>query len=704
MLRADGKSGGIHMTRLILTIILIVSAVQTDTASATRPTVASPSFLESISRDVSTQRRELRRINRASKDQHPDKRVLDAALEQYLALVETLCNRARRIDGPTGSRLLLAATTLLEGFPDIAILFERFASGQLPETTASAVRSRLISFTRTVRAGLARLPNSTVDHPEEMLVSMLTPLKEACQEAAGEDLPEGWWIVAGSVESTEADDPAADSVSIVDLEIDEELMFELRSLPDGSPLRSSALSLVEGMLACEWMHGGVKRRLFSILQLELGTVRLDKLPEMAIVQRLDAMIQLIEAFKELSESPGGRIVASRNSQSILDFLEPRSDRFPPADSTKALTGTVRTVALIRERTPNGLDGEDARIHARISKQCNLAENRVFDSFGEIARADSPWTDPGMVVVLSEPRNLLESLTWLRELDSWSNRLADLDQAGSERLINGLRNLIAAMVDQSTREDARRALREFERQLEMFILLDQADDYLRGQRAAGGRHADRIGEGWNLWIDDWSNGRSAGEGGSVLYGYRRLLDHLRLIESTDRESLQRVDAWSAWELPIDHMIERREMFTDLIERYSNAIASGDQSTVNRLSIELEHPFSGLRLVGAVSAHTPHSTVDEPALLTIGQVVSVPSHDGLLVEERSRLAVITHALLEIQFLLDQERLEEADALQEWLERETLRLNRRMGLVPARPLAVPGMREEATRIGVDGMQMMQ
>ena len=104
------------------------------------------------------------------------------------------------------------------------------------------------------------------------------------------------------------------------------------------------------------------------------------------------------------------------------------------------------------------------------------------------------------------------------------------------------------------------------------------------------------------------------------------------------------------------------------------------------------------------HVPDSTVEEPALRTIGQLVSIPSHDGLLIEERSRLAAVTHALLEIEFLRAQERLEEADVLQEWLEREMLRLNRRMGLVPARPLAVPGMREEATRIGVDGMQMMQ
>ena len=704
MLRPDGKSGDIHMTRLILIIILILPVVLSGPASAARPAVASPSFVESISRDVSTQRRELRRINRASKDQHPDKRVLDAALEQYLVLIDTLCNRARRIGGPTGSRLLLAAMTLLEGFPDIGILFEEFASGELPESKASGIRLRLVSFTRTVRAGLSRLPNATVDHPEEFLVSMLTPLKEACQEASGVDVPEGWWIVPGSVESNAVTGSMSGSVSMVDLDIDEALVSELRLLPDDGALRSSAVSLVEGMLACDWMNTGVKRRVFAMLQMELGTARLDKLPEMELVRRIDAMRQLVDAFEELSESPGGRSVASRNSQSILELMEPWPDRLPSADPTTALAGTVRTVALIRERESKGLDGEDVRIHARISKQCNLAERRVFDSFGEIAQADSPWTDPGMVVVLGEPRNMLEALTWLRDLESWRNRLDDHDQAGTARLIIGLRNLISAMVEQSTREDARRALREFERQLEMFILLDQAEDHLRGRRAAGGRHADRIGEAWGLWIEDWSSGRSAGEGGAVLYNYRRLLDHLRLIESTDRESLQRVDAWSAWELPIDHMLERREMFEMLVDRYSDAIASGDRSVMNELANELEHPFSGLRLVGAVSMHAPDSTVDEPALMTIGQLVSVPSHDGLLIEERSRLAAVTHALLEIQFLREQERLEEADVLQEWLEREMLRLNRRMGLVPARPLAVPGMREEATRIGVDGMQMMQ
>lgn len=690
------------MTRLISTIILFL--ILTGSAYSDRPEVASPSFVESISGDVSSQRRELRRASRSSKDRNPDKRVLDAALEQYLVLTETLFKRARRIEGPTGSRLLLAAMTLLEGLPDMGDLFEPFAEGELPESKAAEIRSKLIGFTRTVRAGLARLPNSPVEHPEEVLVSMLTPLAQACREATGVDLPDGWWVSNDDLRPTSSDTPVAASVSLDDLEMEESLRSEIRLLSDDALLRPSAVSLVDGMFIHAWIHGGVRRRVLSTLQKELAKARIDRLPEMEIVRRIDAMRELVAAFRELSESPGGRSVASRNSESILELMEPWPERFPPAEPTIALAGTVRTVAMIRARESKGLDGEDARIHARISKQCKLAERRVFDSFAEIAQSDSPWTDPGLVVVLGEPRNMLEALTWLHDLESWSNRLDDFDPAGTKRLIAGLRRLISAMVEQTTREDARRALREFERQLEMFILLDQADDHLRGRHSAGGRHADRIGEAWSLWIDDWSSGRSAGEGGAALYNYRRLLDHLRLIESIDRDSLRRIDAWSAWELPVDHMIERREVFEDLVDRYSDAIASGDRSTMNELAIELEHPFSGLRLVGAVSVHMPDDEADNPALMTIGQLVSVPSHDGLLIEERSRLAAVTHALLEIQFLREQERFEEAEALQEWLGREMLRLNRRMGLVPARPLAVPGMREEATGIGVDGMRMMQ
>ena len=110
------------------------------------------------------------------------------------------------------------------------------------------------------------------------------------------------------------------------------------------------------------------------------------------------------------------------------------------------------------------------------------------------------------------------------------------------------------------------------------------------------------------------------------------------------------------------------------------------------------------MGAIADRAPDHSRHHPAGITIGEIAIAPSHDGLLMEERSRLASITHALLEIQFLESQQRDREAQSLQEWVQREMLRLNRRMGLVPARPLAVPGMREEATRIGVDGMQMMQ
>ena len=117
--------------------------------------------------------------------------------------------------------------------------------------------------------------------------------------------------------------------------------------------------------------------------------------------------------------------------------------------------------------------------------------------------------------------MLEALTWLRDLESWRNRLEDLDPVGGERLIGGLRNLISAMLEQSTREDARRALREFERQFDMFILLDQADDYLRGPRAAGGRHADRIGEAWAIWINGWYiGGAQVPTGGNKASGIGR----------------------------------------------------------------------------------------------------------------------------------------------------------------------------------------
>lgn len=703
MLHEYRKHGDICMTRIILILVLALPLVLAGESVAFRPVAESPSFVESLAQEVSSQRREHRRSSRESKNGHPDRRVLDAAMEQYLVLIETLCNRARRIEGPTGSRLLLAAVTLREGLPHIRNLFEDFAKGECPEPKASQIRSRLVGFTRTVRAGLSRIPNSSVEHPEKMLVSMLEPLKEACQEMAGIEVAQGWWA-DGRKASIESSTATNVSKSLEGLVLENELVSELESLPLDDQLRSSAIELIDLIHAHSWFHGGARKRILSVLEIELRSTRLDELSRMDLVRRIDAMGELVDAFGKLSTSSGGRSIATRNSASVLDLMEFRLEQLPPADTTAALTGAVETLALIRDQESKGLDGEEARIHARISKQCRLAEQRLFDSFGEIVSSESPWTDPAIVVVLVEPLNLLEALSWLHDLKTWKNRLDDLDRTGSGRLIKGLRSLISAMVDQATREDARRALREFQRQFALFSMVDEADDRLGGRGRDRSRHADRIAEAWGTWIGDWSGGRSAGEGGVVLYNYCRLIDHLRLIESTDREALHRVDAWSGWELPVDHIMDRRERFGEVVEMYAKSMASGNWSEANELANRLEHPFSGLRLIGSVADRAPDTQAVHPALVIIGQLVVAPVHDGLLVNERSRLAAITQSLLEIEFLISNDRLEEAESLQEWVGRETRRLNRRLGLVPARPLAVPGMRDDTTRIGVDGMQMMQ
>ena len=693
----DGNHRYTSMTRFIPFILILPTLLVTD-SSVARPLVESPNFVETLCRDVSMERRERRKAGRAGVDRHPDRRVLDSAMEQYLVLIEALGKRGRRIEGSTGSRFLLAAVTLHEGLPEIENLFAEFADGQLPESTSSEIRPLLIEFTRSVRAGLSRLPNSASDDPEPVIVSILDPLNRASELASGVKTPSGWWDSDSDAALRASSQSSSASQSISDLDIDDELRSELRSLPERSSLRIASIELCIQLEASTWLNGGVRRDLSSLLVADLRNTRLDQGSQEELERRIAAIRLLIRAFDGLSTSSGGRAVARKGSESMLDLLEPWPDRLPSAETTIVLAGVVETLASIRDRESTGLEGEEARIHARISKQCLLAERRVFDSFADIARTDSPWTDPGAVVVLGEPRNLLEALVWLHELDSWKMRLREIDQSQSQRLVAGLRGLISSMVDQDTREDARRALREFERQLDMFTPLDQANDYLDA------RHLPGIANAWSEWSRDWASGRSAGDAGQFLFNYRRLLDHQRLVESTDRDSIERVDGWSAWELPIDHILERRDLFKEMMARLADSIESGDLSETNRIASELEYPFSGLRLVGAIADRAPDHSRHHPAAITIGEIAIAPSHDGLLMEERSRLASITHALLEIQFLESQQRDREAQSLQEWVQREMLRLNRRMGLVPARPLAVPGMREEATRIGVDGMQMMQ
>ena len=332
----DGNRGSQSMNRIVLTLLFLPMLFVTP-LSAARPVISSPSFVESFCRDASTQRRESRRANRSASDRLPDRRVLDSALEQYLVLIETLGNRARRVDGATGSRFLLAAVTLREGLPDIEALFSEFAMGRLSESTTSEIRSLLIDFTRSVRAGLSRLPNTSVENPEESLISMLAPLRNASQLAAKTTVPPGWWRfeVDGNLPDPIVSKP--DIQSMEDLQIEDALRSELSALLAGSDLLSAAIELCSRLETVTWMHSGSRRDLLSVLRIELERIRLDQGPEERLVRRIEAIGQLIHAFDELSRTSGGRPVARSGPERLLEW--PAGEGLPhPSRTPVQLTG------------------------------------------------------------------------------------------------------------------------------------------------------------------------------------------------------------------------------------------------------------------------------------------------------------------------------------------------------------------------------
>ena len=339
------------MTRFIPFILILPTLLVTD-SSVARPLVESPNFVETLCRDVSMERRERRKAGRAGVDRHPDRRVLDSAMEQYLVLIEALGKRGRRIEGSTGSRFLLAAVTLHEGLPEIENLFAEFADGQLPESTSSELRPLLIEFTRSVRAGLSRLPNSASDDPEPVIVSILDPLNRASELASGVKTPSGWWDSDSDAALRASSQSSSASQSISNLDIDDELRSELRSLPERSSLRIASIELCIQLEASTWLNGGVRRDLSSLLVADLRNTRLDQGSQEELERRIAAIRLLIRAFDGLSTSSGGRAVARKGSESMLDLLEPWPDRLPSAETTIGWSSSRRSPPFVIESPPD----------------------------------------------------------------------------------------------------------------------------------------------------------------------------------------------------------------------------------------------------------------------------------------------------------------------------------------------------------------
>ncbi|MBG81362.1 MAG: hypothetical protein CMJ39_11735 [Phycisphaerae bacterium] len=681
------------IVRLILILIMTI-AIEDLVMAGVRPEFDGPAYASQVSNQIRARRRSLRT---AMRDQSisSDQKVINGAMDQYLLLAETLLNRGDRIKGMLGSRMVTQGVAMLDGFASIELLLRPYGEGRLEPRKAEQVRSNLLRFTQAVRAGLSRIPLRGSVDLDAIMAELLGPLRSACELVSKQEAPAGWWRTDDRIQSSEGDSLA--DAELDEIEIDQDLRSEIEQLGPG-PLRTRATELVIKVRSTKWINGPARRSIESALVSAMKSVRAGLRDSNLVQNRIQAMDVLIDSIVMFADSPGGRGVVTRRSGAVADLVEAWPDQLPPEATSLAIAGGIEILAEARHQEDDGLERSRARLHGMFARQRMEAERNLFDSLDEVSASDSPWTDPALVAILADPQNLLEAMQRLRKLDQWADEAARFNPDFKGKFDERMENMVSLMLEMRSREDAATALREFERQRDLFLDLE---DLAIGAEISIGRRPIRSAQA--QWIRDWAQGRSAGDGAFSLYRYRLFLDRVGVLSKLDRDGLEHLDSWSAWEIPVDLLQGWRHAYRELLQEAAEALNAGNAEELDRALQAMDQAHSVLRLAVAILEEAPEPSDATAGLVAIGEVCGVPDAGSFLSNQRDQFARLGHALLELESLLLQDRMEEADVLSAWCSQEATRLLRRMGTMPSAPLAVPGMRE-IQRENVGGMQMMQ
>ena len=694
------------MLRTALASLLILLCPGGTLVAFDRPESGGVSYAEQIGMELSQQRRSVGSVSQ----QDRNTRLISEVLDRYRMLVEALLNRGARLQGDTGARMIVYATRMMDAEPSIVHMLDAFASNELSDQNEASVRTELVRFKQGIRAGLARIPTRHVPNPEHAVMDLMQPLRSACEIASSQAGESGWWPEATRPRQGSYSKQRDLESAFLEIEVDESLRALLAEMPRDSRLFRSSVSLIVDLDAHSWMNGPSRKAIKATLQAEIEQAALSAEHMRESAERIEAMNEMVVSLAQLAEAPGGRAVATRRSKTFEDLLEIWPGQFVPAPTAHSIAQTIEVLARTRSVEDEGLSRFRTRVHAGLMRQRLLAETRAFDSFSDVARSEEPWTEPGLVVILSEPRHLLVAMQRLHQLESWSQSIHRMAPDHAPALVDRLEVLVGAMADVRTREDASRALSEFERQLDLFEVIDGESRMVGGRFDPEHRLAEYLDDARSRWVMQWSNDRSAGDASDDLYLYSRLLDHVQCLYQLKDGGLEQANDLPAWSLPVELIEYECDRFEESIDELaaemlgSGRLSPDDRAHIWRLHSDLEQAFATLRLIALVSSRSPRRQADEQHHVRLASLTTPASATSAFRLSQPHLARISHGLLDASVLIQQERTDDADVLMDWINEQSRRLLSRLASTPARPLAVPGMRAGDGEIDPGRMEMMR
>lgn len=566
---------------------------------------------------------------------NPDELLVQDTMQTLGTLATALLVRGQR-GGPSEGLSLMAGSTIVDAMAKIHESLATLVTPSVQSIDRQLVRAALARFDRAARVQLQSLAMPDNVGLDVRLESIFTPLRDAIGHLEHRTPPSGWW------EAPHASEPEVDFI------------IELDAIIESADwLAPSHLTMIDTRIV-------EARALLSPTELQ---------------RRVQPLSRMARAIVGIRDVPGGRTFAKRRAAIFIDAFESCPGVLPPAASATELARALERALAYQHHEMGDLPQMMRTLHVRLSELYELAERKLFEQTLQVLASSAPRADPSLVAAIVDQRDGLDALELLKHVPDQVELVRSIHPGSAEGVMRQQRKMCRDLLSPQHREDAMRALRAISWQTHAFSVLPLESRVADEDSALGDLLADRtvelearINSLRLIWVEDWSRGDIIGTGAVGLAMIHRLLTLTEVaLDLGTVESLEsRLQPWSAWALPAGRLDRWQQDMRVRLRIAATAITNGDDAEAVRQMDRLEVELAMLRLAHLLIEQGPSTPPASQAGAAIGQLAFPPEAHAWMVGYRREFMELSRLAMEAEAARQEERFEDADALQSNLSR--------------------------------------
>lgn len=353
--------------------------------------------------------------------------------------------------------------------------------------------------------------------------------------------------------------------------------------------------------------------------------------------------RVLAALTAVREELGEQFRLIAPLAALLDRIDEQVDPDatpPPRAAKRAIVAALERIAAQRSLEVEVRGPELVEAKRALLVQYRQTEASLLRSLGRLAESMGIDSDPDLVSLLREHRQLVDDLKRLDELQEWSRRVAQSSPTRADAVRAQLGKMMRWLVDPNRRPDAAQAIAQIERQAELFAALPAEDCLRRGEldgwlaADASKGLADAIAAARTAWADAWARGDG---GGAAVTRMVALLRTMRLVDAVEafapgggaprRATLDAtLERWAGWSVPMAAVEAVAEAEADALRALVGTIAAGGPRDADLKSLERRLALPRLAIVSADRVGPALASAPRGAIAPLSAVTEPPLADA------------------------------------------------------------------------------